>query len=179
MEIMRWCAFLLLSLYSYTDCVALIYTCHTRAGSAGTSNSCITSGNAAMLRHRRRHRQYLWCASLHIPHRYHPGTSSHRITSVTARSLCANTGGGCVRERLDVVFSWSRRGDGGAIPLYNTLAVPETLAGSPEPVRAPGPLDPSTLPESEPARVGLQTGRAMINAGWPALARLSFLPSRH
>jgi len=65
---------------------------------------------------------------------------------------------------------------GYAIPLYNTLAVQKRPAGSPEPVRAPGPLDPSTLPESEPARVGLQTVRAMLNAGWPALlAALSFL----
>ena len=65
---------------------------------------------------------------------------------------------------------------GYAIPLYNTLAVQKPPAGSSEPVRAPGALDPSTLPESEPARVGLQTVRAMVNAGWPAmLAALSFL----
>ena len=65
---------------------------------------------------------------------------------------------------------------GYAIPLYNTLAVQKPPARSSEPVRAPGPLDPSTLPESEPARVGLQTVRAMVNAGWPAmLAALSFL----
>jgi len=65
---------------------------------------------------------------------------------------------------------------GYAIPLYNNLAVQKPPAGSPEPVRAPGPLDPSTLPESEPACVGLQTVRAMVNAGWPALlAALSFL----
>ena len=43
---------------------------------------------------------------------------------------------------------------GYAIPLYNTLAVQKPPAGSPEPVRAPGLLDPSTLPESEPACVG-------------------------
>jgi len=41
--------------------------------------------------------------------------------------------------------------------------------GSPEPVRTPGRLDPSMLPESEPARVGLQTVRAMVSAVWPAL----------
>ena len=39
MEIMRWCAFLL-----YTNRMALIYTCHTRAGSVGTSNSCVAFG---------------------------------------------------------------------------------------------------------------------------------------
>ena len=61
-------------------------------------------------------------------------------------------------------------------PLYNTLAVQKPPAGSTEPVRAPGPLDPATLPETEPARAGLQTVRAMLNAGWPALlAALSFL----
>ncbi|KAI9452204.1 hypothetical protein F5148DRAFT_1237059 [Russula earlei] len=65
---------------------------------------------------------------------------------------------------------------GYTIPLYNTLAVQKSPAGSAEPVRAPGPLDPSTLPATEPARVGLQTVRAMLNAGWPALlAALSFL----
>ena len=61
-------------------------------------------------------------------------------------------------------------------PLYNTLAVQKPPAGSTEPVRAPGSLDPTTLPETEPARDGLQTVRAMLNAGWPALlAALSFL----
>ena len=65
---------------------------------------------------------------------------------------------------------------GYTFPLYNTLAVQKPLAGSTEPVRAPGPLDPSTLPETEPARAGLRTVRAMLNAGWPALlAALSFL----
>lgn len=61
-------------------------------------------------------------------------------------------------------------------PLYNTLAVQKPPAGSAELVRAPGPLDPMTLPETEPARAGLETVRAMLNAGWPALlAALSFL----
>ena len=65
---------------------------------------------------------------------------------------------------------------GYTFPLYNTLAVQKPPAGSTEPVRAPGPLDPNTLPETEPARAGLQTVRAMLNAGWPALlAALSFL----
>jgi hypothetical protein len=32
--------------------------------------------------------------------------------------------------------------------------------------RTAAALYPSTLPESEPARVGLQTARAMLNAGW-------------
>jgi hypothetical protein len=36
-------------------------------------------------------------------------------------------------------------------------------------VPAPGTLDPMTLPEAEPARAGLQTVRAMLNAGWSAL----------
>jgi hypothetical protein len=65
---------------------------------------------------------------------------------------------------------------GYTFPLYNTLAVQKPPAGSTESVRAPGPLDPTTLPEKEPARAGLQTVRAMLNAGWPALlAALSFL----
>jgi hypothetical protein len=63
-----------------------------------------------------------------------------------------------------------------AIPLYNTLAVQKHLAGSTEFVCVPGPLDPSTLSETKPARAGLETVRAMLNAGWPALlAALSFL----
>ena len=65
---------------------------------------------------------------------------------------------------------------GYAIPLYNALAVQKHPADSTEPVRAPGPLDPATLPSTEPARAGLLTVRAMLNAGWPALlAALSFL----
>ena len=65
---------------------------------------------------------------------------------------------------------------GYTFPLYNTLAVQKPPAGSMESVRAPGPLDPTTLPETEPARAGLRTVRAMLNAGWPALlAALSFL----
>jgi hypothetical protein len=61
------------------------------------------------------------------------------------------------------------------IPLYNTLAV-QKPTGSTELVRAPGPLDPSMLPETEPAQAGLETVRAMLNTGWPALlAALSFL----
>ncbi|KAI9435094.1 hypothetical protein H4582DRAFT_1817945 [Lactarius indigo] len=67
---------------------------------------------------------------------------------------------------------------GYAIPLYTTLAVQKPLPGSAEPVRAPGALDPSTLPQTEPARAGLLTVCAMLNAGWPALlASLSFLLS--
>jgi hypothetical protein len=38
----------------------------------------------------------------------------------------------------------------------------------------------TTLPETEPARAGLRTVRAMLNAGWPALlAALSFLFTYH
>jgi hypothetical protein len=65
---------------------------------------------------------------------------------------------------------------GYSIPLYNTLAAQKPPAGSTEPMRAPGPLDPSTLPSTETARTGLLTVREMLNAGWPALlAALSFL----
>jgi hypothetical protein len=57
-----------------------------------------------------------------------------------------------------------------------TTPVQKHPTGSTELVRAPGPLDPSTLPETEPAQAGLETVRAMLNAGWPALlAALSFL----
>jgi hypothetical protein len=65
---------------------------------------------------------------------------------------------------------------GYVFPLYNTLVVQKPPAGSTETVRAPGPLDTTTLPETELARAGLQTVRVMLNAGWPALlAALSFL----
>ncbi|KAF8500785.1 hypothetical protein F5888DRAFT_1793216 [Russula emetica] len=65
---------------------------------------------------------------------------------------------------------------GHTFPFYNTLAVQKPPAGSSEPVRASGPLNPTTLPEAEPARARLRTVRAMLNAGWPALlADLSFL----
>ena len=49
--------------------------------------------------------------------------------------------------------------------LYNTVAVQNPPTGSTEPVRVLCPLDPMTLPEAEPARTGLQTVRAMLNAG--------------
>jgi hypothetical protein len=53
---------------------------------------------------------------------------------------------------------------------------PKTTRGFTEPVRAPGPLGPTALPETKPARVGPQTVHAMLNAGWPALlAAHSFL----
>ena len=43
-------------------------------------------------------------------------------------------------------------------------------------MRAPGPLDPTMLPKTEPARARLRTVHTMLNAGWPALlAALSFL----
>ena len=59
---------------------------------------------------------------------------------------------------------------------HKTLAVQKPPVGSPEPVRALGPLDPSTHPESEPTRAGMLMVRAMLNAGWPTLlAALSFL----
>ena len=54
--------------------------------------------------------------------------------------------------------------EGYAIPLYGTLAVQKLPTRSPEPVRAPYPLDPLSLPESEPSPVGLQTVCAMLNA---------------
>lgn len=48
--------------------------------------------------------------------------------------------------------------------------------GSPEPLRAPGRLDLSTLLKYEPAHVGLQTVRTMVSAVWPVLfATFSFL----
>jgi len=65
------------------------------------------------------------------------------------------------------LFSFCDGPAGYVIPLYNTFAVQSrSTPGSPgpEPVRA---LARSTrrLPESEPDRVGLQTVRAMVNAG--------------
>jgi hypothetical protein len=60
-------------------------------------------------------------------------------------------------------------------PFYYTLVVQNPPAGTTEPVRAPDPLDLTTLPETEPAPTGLQTVRTMPNAGWPVLiAALSF-----
>jgi len=57
-------------------------------------------------------------------------------------------------------------------PPHSTLAVQKPPIGSPEPVRAPGPLDPSTLPDSEPGGAGLQRVRAMLNTAWPAFSFL-------
>ena len=39
--------------------------------------------------------------------------------------------------------------------------------GSPTPLRPGSQFDPMPLPETETARAGLQTVRAMLNAGWP------------
>jgi hypothetical protein len=41
-------------------------------------------------------------------------------------------------------------------PLYYTLAVQKPPTGSTEPMRAPGPLDPMTPPETEPAGPGYE-----------------------
>jgi hypothetical protein len=58
---------------------------------------------------------------------------------------------------------------GYTFPLYNTREFNRTRTCT-------RPLDPTTLPETEPAWAGLRTVRAMLNAGWPALiAALSFL----
>jgi hypothetical protein len=58
---------------------------------------------------------------------------------------------------------------GYTFPLYNTLVVqnhPRAQPSSTEPVHAPGPLDPTTLPETEPARAKLRTNCArMLDAG--------------
>ena len=63
---------------------------------------------------------------------------------------------------------------GYSFPLYNTIVVQKLPAGSTE-LCVQGPLDPMTLLETKPARTGLKTVRAMLNAGWPAhLVTLSF-----
>jgi hypothetical protein len=49
------------------------------------------------------------------------------------------------------LFSLSDGLAGYTFPLYNILAVQKPPVGSTEPVRAPGPLHPTTLPETEPA----------------------------
>jgi len=68
-----------------------------------------------------------------------------------------------------------RRLHGAYLPSV-TLTVQKPHTGSTGPMRAPDPFDPTTLPETEPARAGLRTVRAMLNAGWPALlAAVSFL----
>jgi hypothetical protein len=53
---------------------------------------------------------------------------------------------------------------GYTFPLYNTLAVQKRRVGSTEPVRAPGPLGPTALPETEPALAGLRTVRGLARA---------------
>lgn len=63
-------------------------------------------------------------------------------------------------------------------PLYTSLMVQKPRTAGEAPIRAPGALDPETLPSTEPARRGLIAVRAMVSAGWPALlAALSFLLS--
>ncbi|KAI0030497.1 hypothetical protein K488DRAFT_54152 [Vararia minispora EC-137] len=63
-------------------------------------------------------------------------------------------------------------------PIYTQLMVQKPRAAGDAVVRAPGALDPSTLPETEPARASLMAVRDMVAAGWPALlAALSFLLS--
>ncbi|KAH9961981.1 hypothetical protein BC827DRAFT_1383744 [Russula dissimulans] len=65
---------------------------------------------------------------------------------------------------VEFLASFSDGFAGYAIPLYNTLAVQKPPSGSSEPVRAPGRLDLPTLPEAEPARVGLQSVLATLLA---------------
>ena len=53
---------------------------------------------------------------------------------------------------------------------YNTLEVQILPAGSTtEPVHAPGPLDPTTMPETEAAQPGLRTVRSMPRSCDPLL----------
>ena len=66
---------------------------------------------------------------------------------------------------MQCLVSFSDILSGSAFPLYNILALQKLLAGSTESMRAPGSLDPMTLPATEPAHAGLQTVRAMLNAG--------------
>ncbi|TFY51708.1 hypothetical protein EVG20_g10873, partial [Dentipellis fragilis] len=63
-------------------------------------------------------------------------------------------------------------------PIYTTIMVQKPRVAGDAAVRAPPALDPSTLPETEPHRAGLEAVRGMLGAGWPALlAALSFLIS--
>lgn len=58
--------------------------------------------------------------------------------------------------------------------LYNSLAV-QNPPGSQEPVRAPSPLDTSTLPKSEQARVGLHEPAQCLTRFTGLLTSLPFL----
>ena len=98
---------------------------------------------------------------------------SHSIASTTRRKCCPSPKRTYTSSTSNISSHSACDGLAGyTIPLYDILAVQKPPAGSPEPVRTPGPLDPSTL-EFELARVGLRTVVAMVNAGWPAM--LSFL----
>jgi hypothetical protein len=66
-----------------------------------------------------------------------------------------------------------RRPRGVYLPSLQHPRGPKTTRGFTEPVRAPGPLDPTALPETEAARAG---PCVMLNAGWLVLlAAHSFL----
>lgn len=59
--------------------------------------------------------------------------------------------------------------------LYNSLAVQNPPAGSQEPVRAPSPLDTSTLPKSEQARMGLHKSTRCLLLIYSSCSPLPFL----
>ena len=80
------------------DRMALIDVCHTRAGSAGTPISGVTSGGTTVPLSRVSSHPL----SLSLAHRH--------ITSIVTRRLCSNPERGCARERLDAILSRSQFG---------------------------------------------------------------------
>ena len=247
------------------DRTALIDTCHTRSGSAGSPSSCVTSGNATMLwlpmatpavplarmsshslsipsstssRHvlnypasLRKCRACHWvcpratCCRIHSHNLDSAAEMVTTAASVTVSNVVVGTEAGLSVQNAAMKLQWygllpsphprprhpflhtaltsSTRQTRRPSPkrTYTSSAYdassrfetasqgtrfPSTTASqsrSPPPdrrtagarVRA-SPLNPSTLSASEPARVGLQTVCARVNAVWPALlAALSFL----
>jgi len=87
-----------LPLIMIPDRTALMRTSHTRADSAGTPSSGVTSGGTTVpLSRVASHR-----LSLPLAHRH--------ITSVVTRRLCSDPERGCARERLDAILSRSQFG---------------------------------------------------------------------
>ena len=104
-----------------------------------------------------------FCTHNRRRHHYPSVGSAHNSATPTRRvSTRSQPSTPTLRETKPCSLQDTLFWQGYAIPLHNTLTVPKPPAGSPEPVRAPGPLDPSTLPESETLRVRLQTLRAMF-----------------
>jgi hypothetical protein len=103
-----------------------------------------------------------------------PTFSRHCLLSVNLASISSTRQSGrrvahpgCIHISLGVqcLVSLSDSLAGIHLPFLQHPRGPKLPASSTEPVHAPGTLDPTTIPETEPAQARLLTVRAVLNKG--------------